>query len=468
MALLKNVPLFGLGTTGKSLPVNAQKRTNLYVEIQQDPEANGLVMYPTPGLTRFVNLGANPSRGAYERSNLMYQVAGSALYEITANGTSTIRGTLDTAGGRVDMADNGTQLLIVDGSFGYIYNFSTFAFTKITAPGFQASDTCAFLNGYFIVQRAGTGQFAVSDLYDGLAWDALAFATSESDPDNLVRVFVDAGTVILFGDKTTEFWSDSGALDFPFSRVGLSGIEWGLASRWSVTKFDNSLMFLRKNRLGGAVQVCRLAGNSTQVVSTPELDYVFSNYTNTANATAFSYMQSGHHMYCINFPSANESWEYDGLTQEWHKRSTNDGRYAGEIQVNYLNKAYVSDYENGKIYLIDQNVFTDDGQTIVREFVSRHNKNGDFVRISQLWLEMESGIGLTSGQGSDPQLMMQISRDGGKTWGNEIWRSFGKIGANRVRALFNSLGRSRDWLFRFRVTDPVKTVFIAAWAKYGQ
>lgn len=468
MALLKNVPLFGLGNKGKSLPVNAQERTNLYIEVQQDPEANGLVMYPTPGLTRFVNFGALPSRGAYERGVFMYQVIGNTLWQIAADGTTTNRGTLDTSSGRVDIADNGIQMLIVDGSFGYIYNFNTFVFTKITAPGFQASNTCSFLNGYFIVQRANTGQFAVSGLYDGLTWDALAFATSESDPDNLVRVFVDAGTVILFGEKTTEYWSDSGALDFPFSRVGLSGIEWGLAARWSVAKFDNSIMFLRKNRLGGAVQVCRMAGNSAQVASTPELDYVLSTYSDTSNATAFSYMQSGHPMYCINFPSANVSWEYDGLTQEWHKRATNNGRYAGEIQVNYLNKAYVSDYQNGKIYYIDQTVFTDDGQTIVREFVSRHNKNGDFIRISQLWLEMEAGVGLSTGQGSDPQLMMQISRDGGKTWGNEIWRSFGKIGANRVRAVFNSLGRSRDWLFKFRVTDPVKTVFIAAWAKYGQ
>jgi hypothetical protein len=59
--MLKNVPLFGVGNKGRSPNVNAQKRVNLYVEMQQDPEANGIVLYPTPGLSTFVNFGANPS-----------------------------------------------------------------------------------------------------------------------------------------------------------------------------------------------------------------------------------------------------------------------------------------------------------------------------------------------------------------------------------------------------------------------
>ena len=126
---------------------------------------------------------------------------------------------------------------------------------------------------------------------------------------------------------------------------------------------------------------------------------------------------------------------------------------------------YGADYENGKLYKIDPDEYTDDGKAIAREFVSRHQSVGDFTHMPELWIEMESGVGLQAGQGTDPQIMMQISRDGGHTWGNELWRSFGRVGQYAFRAVWRRLGRSRDWVFKFRVTDPVKVVFVAAWGR---
>jgi hypothetical protein len=465
--MLKNVPLFGIGVKGKSPNVCAQDRVNLYVEFQEDPEANGLCMFPTPGLTTFVNFGANPSRGAYTKDSLQYIVNRGTLWEVQADGTSTSRGTLLTTGGRVDMADNGDELLIVDGTTtAYVFTFATLAFAQVVLP--QAVDTCDFLDGYFLAQGTTTGQCLYSGLYDGLTWNALDFFTAESNPDNLVRVFVDNGLIGLYGVFTTEFWGNSGAADLPFARIGASAIEWGLAARWSLVKFDGSVMFLRRNRLG-AVQVCRMAGNEAVPVSTPELDYLLSTYTSVENASAFSYMVSGHPMYQISFPSADVTWVYDGKSNEWHRAQYGaDGRHRGEIQVNFLNRPYVTDYENGKVYLLDQTVYTDDGEYIVREWVSRHNATGDYSQIAQLWLEMEAGTGLVSGQGSDPQVMLRISRDGGHTFGAEVWRGFGQIGQYTKRAVWNALGRARNWTFKFRVTDPVKCVFVAAWARVSK
>lgn len=468
--MLTPIPLFGLGNVGRSVNVCAQERTNLYAEVSPDGEGgNNLVLYPTPGLTLFVNFGATVIRGLYpyEAGNVIFAVIGTTLLEVAANGTTTNRGTMGATSGRVDMADNGLQLLIVDGTAtGYLLDLSTHAFTTVALPA--AFDTCAFLNGVFIGQRANSGQFFISGQYDGATWDPLDFATAESDPDNLVRVFVDSGAIVLPGPKTTEFWSDSGAADFPFARIGAAAIEWGLASRWSLCKFMDSLIFLRKNRLG-AVQVCVMSGTNAVPVSTPAEDYQFSTYGDVSNASAFSYMVSGHPMYQINFPAADVSWLYDGLTKAWSRMQYgNGGRHRGEIQVNFQNRSYVSDYENGNLYLIDQTAYTDNGQMIVREFTARHQKTANWSRFPQLWLDMEAGVGLASGQGSDPQVALTISRDGGKTWGADLPRGFGKIGVNRARAVWNRLGRARDWVFRFRITDPVKTVFVAAWGRSEQ
>jgi hypothetical protein len=462
---LAPVPLFGLGNQGKSVNVDAQERLNLYAEI--DIESGNLKLYPTPGKTSFVNFGANPARGVYTKGDLMYEVNSSTLWEIANDGTTTNRGSLLTSTGRVDITDNGNQMLIVDGTYGYIYTFATHVLARITDVDYPASSTCAFLNGYFLVQKTDSAEWFISALYDGTSWDALDFATAESDPDNLVRIMADNGMVLLFGDKTTEFWGDSGAADFPFARIGAAAIEWGLAARWSLCKFMDSLIFLRKNRLG-AVQVCVMAGTTALPVSNEEVDYNLSTYSSLENATAFTYMASGHPFYQLNIPSAGVSWLYDGKTKGWSRVGSEDERDRGEIQTNFLNRSYVSDYENGKLYLLDKDNFTEDGATIARQFVSRHVKNGNWLSISQLWLEMEPGVGLQTGQGSDPQIMLQISRDGGSTWGPEVWRSIGAVGEYKWRALWNRIGRARDFVFKFRVTDPVKTVFIAAWGRIGK
>ena len=461
------VPLFGLGNVGKSVNVDAQKRTNLYVELQQDAEKSNMALFPTPGLLAFVNFGAYPSRGIYRKDNFLYVVNRFTLWRVSNDGSMTSLGTLATSAGRVDMSDNGTQIIVVDGPNGYIYNTNTSTFTQITSPNFPGASTVTFLNGYFVVTKPDTGQFYVSSLYDGLTWAALDFATAESNPDNLVRVLADNGQLVLFGPETTEFWGDSGALDFPFARVGAAAIEWGLAARWSLAKFMDSLIFLRRNRLG-AVQVCTLSGYNAVPVSNPEMDYVFSKYSATENATGFSYMVSGHPFYQINFPSAGESWLYDGLTKAWSKVESSGGRHRGEIQQNFLDRSYVTDWENGKLYYFQDGLYTDDGQQIARELITRHQSVGDWMCFDELWLEMEAGTGTLLGQGADPKIMMSVSKDGGHTYGNEIWVPMGKQGEYRRRAVWRKLGRARDWVFKFRITDPVKTVFVAAWGRLGK
>jgi Phage stabilisation protein len=461
---LKPIPLFGIGNQGKSPNVDAQTRTNLYIEVQQDAEKHVLTIYPTPGLSTFVNFGANPARGMYEKGNLIFYVNRNKLYTIQPDGVRATIGTLDTSDGKVFFADNGIQVMLTDGPNGYIYNTNTLVFSKITSLGFPGASSLTFINGVFVVSKPNTGQFYTSKSYDGLTWDALEFATAEADPDNIVRLISEAGQLVIFGDKTTEFWGDSGALDFRFARIGSSSIEWGLAARDSLTKFMDSLIFLRKNRLG-QVQVAVLVGNNAIPVSTPEIDNNFSKYSVFSDATGFAYMLSGHPFYQITFPSANVSWLYDGQSKSWTKLESQGGRHRADQHIQLLSKNYVSDYENGKLYRLDENIYTDDGLSIVREFTSRHQANGNFTHASQLWLELEAGAGLQFGQGQFPQVMMQISKDGGHTWGTEMWREFGAVGKYIARAVWNRLGRSRDWVYKFRITDPVRTVIIAAWGR---
>ena len=75
-------------------------------------------------------------------------------------------------------------------------------------------------------------------------------------------------------------------------------------------------------------------------------------------------------------------------------------------------------------------------------------------------LDLETGVGLNSGQGSDPQLMLRWSDTRGHTWGQEHWVSAGRLGAHRWRALWRRLGRSRDRVWQVVVTDACRWTII--------
>lgn len=462
---MRHISILGLGTQSKSSNVTSQQRINMYLEIATDGDKNTVTAYGTPGLVQHASIGASPTRGMHTLGNYIYVVNLGKLWQVDNSGVAVEKGTLLTTTGRVSMADNGSvgdQIIIVDGTYGYIYTVSSGAFAQIADADFPGADTVTFNDGYFIVSKPDTGQFYLSGSYDGTAWDALDFATAESNPDNLISVVADHGELIAFGDVSTEFWTNTGSLDFPYSRSG-AAVEWGLAARWSVAKFDNSLIYLAKNRMG-EVQVVRLNGYLPQRVSTTDIETIINSYSGISDATGFSYLMNGHPFYQLNFTSANESWLYDGASNAWSQLKSGTGRHRAEMGTNFLLRTVVSDYENGKLYNLDSDAYTDDGEMIVAELVTKHVFNNmERYSISELQVDLESGVGLSSGQGEDPQIMLQVSKDGGHTWGAERWVSMGKIGEYAKRAKWNRLGQSRNWTFRLRISDPVKRVVLGAY-----
>lgn len=92
------------------------------------------------------------------------------------------------------------------------------------------------------------------------------------------------------------------------------------------------------------------------------------------------------------------------------------------------------------------------------------HRDGRQLEINSLEIEFKRGVGLVSGQGSDPQAMLRYSRDGGNTWSSEITRPIGKIGEYGRRAIWNRLGQAVDFRAELRITDPVEAIVLAAYA----
>jgi hypothetical protein len=475
------VQLFGAANKGKSSNVSAQRRLNMYAEILNDADKTHYVLYGRPGLTPVSYTTDIPVSGPV-RGMIQYSenggVATQPLYEVllavisnyfvqfspVINGyyvgkviTATNGGPLGN--GRVRFAYNGIDVLAVDGAKGYNANDPVPYF--IPSANFpNGATTCCFIAGRFIVDDpSAAGRFRWCHLLDIDTWDALDFATAESNPDPLTGVLESQNHLVLIGTQSIEFWSPTSDTEI-FVNVGGTTLQWGTSYYDTVAKVEGGFMFM--GRLpAGTWQVLRVVGYQAQVVSDPDVEYSINAEAHPEKITALSYTVAGHQFYQINLTTT--TWVYDFRSGMWSEWQTAGSRFAPDLAVSYQGQTLVADYRASTLYALDTAKYTDNGTTIMREFTGRHiTDNLDRISCPNLTLDMETGVGLTSGQGSAPQIMLQVSKDGGHTFGSELWASMGAVGNYLTRVVWRRLGVARDWVFRFRVSDPVKVVVLMA------
>lgn len=464
--------LFGIGLQGESPNVTAQSRVNCYVEIQEEADRTRLALYGTSGKTLFASLGGNPSRGMWAVNTLatplFFTVHGNTLYSVNNAGTYLSIGTISTSIGDVSMVDNGTYLMLVDGTGGYYYNMvSGGALTQITDGNFTTTPkTVTWQDTYFIVTSGGSNQFQLSDNSDPATWPAVNINFTGAAPGNLQAGIASNSILQLFGDVYAEFWQNAGFADFPYAVIPGSAQEFGLASAASLIKYDNSLAGLFRNRMG-EVNISRMSGFRIDRMSNFELEFLLNNYAATEDCKAFAYMQGGHPMAQFNFPGANKSWLYDGAMKEWTELQDHNGDMDwAQRYCTFINRPMVSDYRNGNIYRVDSSAYDNDGEVLPFEVTTKHIWDDDkYIGISQIQIDVESGVGTATGQGSNPVMDLQVSKDAGHSFTPIGYSSVGKVGEYTQRVTWRRLGMARDWVLRLRITDPVKRVVTGASAE---
>jgi hypothetical protein len=425
-------------------------------------------LHCTPGLEKFYDPSYSYEvRGLWVVTDYIYAVIGDKLYKVDYDGTGTqMSGTFAKTQGPVWMADNGIEIMIVEPeSKGWIHNLSDESLTEITDTDFPSPLNVGFLDGYFTVIEADTFNLWISDQYDGLNWTAANYATAEKQMDNLLSQITVSGQLVLLGEKNTEVWYNSGATTFPLEVV--ASVDIGIYAPASVAKDKTSIFFLDDD-----LRVINSVGYQPQVISTPQIEYQLSQYkeVNLKAAQGYVYTQEGHTFYVLWIPSENTTMVYDKSTGFWHERQSfiigyvgNFTRHRGSCHAKLKDKDIVGDFENGKLYQYKLDVYTDDGNAIRRRRTAQViHEEQKMMYYHSLEIDYHSGVGLTTGQGSDPQAMLDWSNDGGHTFGNELWRSIGKKGEYGARAKWNRLGRSRNRVFRETCSDPVPAHIIGA------
>ena len=373
----------------------------------------------------------------------------------------------------------------------YALNFSVMPSSD---GAFSGGTVVDIVDNYFVYNDPNTQQWASSNVLSPITY-GLSYASKFTGPDNLVSLVCDHGQVYLLGEKTSEVWADVGTFPFPFQRIPGSSSEHGISAPFSVSRLGNSFAYLAKNNRGQA-EIVMMNGYFPTRISTHAVENTLLDQY-VGDAVAYTYQLEGHETYVISFPTLDLTWAYDIATQMWHKWLWVDDlniyhRHRSNCSAFFQGIVLVGDWENGQIYQLDPNNYTDNGQTIRRLRRAPHLVT-DLQRqyFDEMQIQFQPGVGLTGnstsaysptsaiagyavaglavcGQatletvGSDPQAMLRWSNDGGSTWSNEHWQTIGKIGKYQNRIIWRRLGWSRDRIFEVVVTDPIKAAIISA------
>jgi len=459
-------PLFAFGLRSKSPHVTVEERINCYVDKQQAEDRAAYAIYRTPGLELLQSIGTLPSRGMYvspSNEAILYTVHGTTLYEVTLGGIATAIGTLTTETSPVDFADNGVaghQIILADGPNAYVWDtltrvFETATFADGTALG---ASSIAYQDTYFIASIAGTNRIQVSAPYDGgaLAWAVLDFVSAQTAAGPLTGVLAHGGVLYLVGATYIEFWSTTTDPSFPFARIFGAGLDLGAVFASLAVTGDGIFGLFRSP--GSRAYIGLLFGTAVKRISTPELEALLATYTTTADAIGYAYSLHGHPMYQVSFPGADATWLYDTGSGIWSRaESPAGGRHYGQYHATWGQREAVSDYRQGNLYQITPASFRDDGEDTLVELTTRHlYAQYKRVRLHRLSLSMAKG---ESALPEGALIMLQVSKDEGRTWGTEQWRSFGAQGEYAPdRVYWLRLGTGRDFTFRLRISSPVPVV----------
>lgn len=481
---MARLDLIGGAYAARSIIAAAQRCINLFPEKNPKDSPVPFTYYQRPGLTPLVQGPVvAPVRTVYRASNGNgYCVIGPKVFSISPNFALTLVGTLNiNAMTPVSMADNGFTIVIGDSTgTGYTIDMASNAFAAIVdgTGSFLGTIKWDYIDTFLIWPNASDGSFRAT-LSNQVAFNGLSLGLKTDYPDPIVTLTVNRHQVILFGQVKSEVWYDEGLPQFPFAELPGTNIEHGIAAPYSVANSDVSTFWLSQN-LQGQGMVLRQQGYTTTRVSNHAIEFAIRKMARTgiiSDAIGYTYQQDGHVFYVLNFPTGDQTWVFDDSIGDplyaWHQRGWTDPngtlhRERANCHAVLYGKNVVGDWQNGQLYALDLDNYTDAGQPIqfVRTFPHQmHGEGGGQllqadgrrIKFNSFAADIECGEAPLDANGNAAVVSLRWSDNRGRTFGNPFELSMGEPGQWLTQPVVKSpLGISRDrvWELSHSVAGP--------------
>ena len=371
---------------------------NCYQERQGEDAKADPIIVASDGLTVLATASALGTRALLEVGVYVYGVIGREIVKIGAGGTLAVLGGIPTNGPVYMVRNRRTvpQVAIVSDGLYYVIDTGTDVITQISSAVLPPATSLAFFDGYGLLSTTRNGQWFATAIDNFSTIDPLSFGDAESNPDDIVRIATREGEVVVFGTRSTEWFQDTGAVNFAFTRSQAAEI--GCLSAGSVAFVDRTLFWVAHD---GSVR--QMQGYGGARVSTHAVERAIAG-VDPSTILATTWWQGGHTFYAIS--CASWTWVYDLATSKWHEReSYGQSRWRVSCVARFGNAWLAGDSSTGDLYIMSPDVHAESFDPLiltvqtppVHAFPKR-------LQFSALYLDIVPGVGLapttTSGASS--------------------------------------------------------------------
>lgn len=448
-----------IGNTAKVPQDDPEFTRNWYSEKVSD---DTYTLKPTPGTElahQFAVSGGG--RGLIVVAGREFGVRGAYFQEIVA-GVAVNRGLLTSNEGKVGLAfnihpDNAqAQIIIVDASAGYVYDLDADTFTSDPTNFVGGGSQVAYCSGRAVVFKPGTTFFQWSNLYDFTTWSDTANTSEQSLSTPILSLISNGDLLYFFSSDGFAVWQAQGSATLPYAQI-LSGDKIGILAPNSALFAERYAYWLAATSTGEGVFYRHAGGGRPERVSDHPIERNVAGLDGPSDAVSWSYQSLGHTFYVTTFLAGNRTFAYDTGTALWAERSQREPVSGQEFALPFISTAILDgeilalDYRNGKVWRLDDEVYTDDGNPIARDRVMPViPKEADFLSYFQS-VELFGQIGNTPVGQDDPQIMLKYSTDRGMTWSLEDWQQAGGDSTYAGRTRWVGLGAAYGIACWFRI-----------------
>jgi hypothetical protein len=485
--------------------LSSERTINWYPEVftdSGDDVKSKRVLVPCEGAESFyVNIAEDPTKycrglhlsssgSAPDFSPRLYGVWGNGLFRFDVNLSNPQRvGDIADNGEPVSFANSNFEVVVADGE-------SLWA-TRMDAPTGSASIRAvempylpldavnrvkpthvAFIGDRFYINNKQGNSFHFSKLLLGNVEfytdvGALEFYSSKVASDPIVALAVVNGSLWIWGTRSLEMWREQNNQDDPLTYVGGSQTSIGCKAKYSVSVIGSYCFWLGSSDIGSDV-VYIGDGNSSKPIS-GDIHEQIIKCQDRANAVGWSYADGSHIFYILTFRNSNRTFCFDVETGLWHERLKRDILSGQWLAYQYQYACRVGDYlycgtaVTDTLCRLTKDRFLEfDGSQIVRQKITPTYYDDLYaIMIRDFVVDCNTGYThLLQGQGSDPMILLEVSFDGGSSFGNVKPKSLGRQGEYKRQVKWNALGTGREVVFRLTLSDPISLTIYQARMNY--
>ena len=428
---------------------------------------------------------ATPSQGVGGRGNFMastgpksrgykstpYTVIGNSLYRINDDNSLFLIGEVRNATGMVSFAENQSQ---GTDSYGYVCDGVTVYkwLLKEESPTLTEIDRLPLVNGstderaiatyisyntYRLILTCGnSNQWYYSGLSDNNFTDT-AWETTESMPDQTVRVISHASTIKAFSRYSLDIFAYTSSATDPYDVPTGGSSNIGCESGDSIAVTGDYIAWLGQSiNHNGAVYLMDASGQINRI-STPQQENILREWKFRSTAKGFWLNERGLTFYVLTSKEDNYTLCYCLETKMWHRRSTSKNgilSYWDVIQT---------------IMVGGKNVFTTNNSNILGTFDERRIIDHNDYPISRYWnsqvyiddlnefrldqLRVDIECGRSHAPSDVTEIYAQVKWDG--SWEERELEDIGAVGEFDKYISFYSLGMGSNMVIRIGTSATV-------------